>query len=422
MNSSSQTSNKELLARLASVECQDATFHSMPDPLVIESARGSILWDAEGRDYIDMCAGFGALPLGHNDASLISALSSRLLEAPGRLIHGLGDVCPTTEKIAVIETLLASLPERYSRATLCVTGSQAVEVAMKTAILATGGTGFISFSAAYHGLDFGALTVTGLPFFKEPFAAWGTVPQVSHLPFGADASTIRRALDDQTVKGIRPAAVIVEPVLGRGGFIPAPNGWLLDLERICKEKGILLIFDEIFSGLGRAGKWTFATEVGADLLCLGKALGGGMPLSACVGTEAAMSAWPKSQGEALHTGTFFGHPLSCFFGKATIDRLVQNDLTKSAADSGGRFLAHLHDAIGKSDKVLNIRGLGLMLAVEFRSPGDGARMMDLLREVAVIAIPAGQKGECISFTPALNVPDDLVDQTVSRIASVLPRL
>jgi 4-aminobutyrate aminotransferase/(S)-3-amino-2-methylpropionate transaminase len=394
----------------------------MTHPVVLDKGLGSLLWDVEGTEYVDLCAGFGALAIGHNEPSLLQALSVHMGDGRPSVIHGLGDVFPSLDKIDLLTQLRKLLPRDMSRIALAVTGSQAVELAMKTAMLATKGEGFIAFTSGYHGLDFGALSVSGLEFFKAPFGSWGHPATVRHLPFGCNPAEIAKAIDAQCLAGIKTAAILAEPVQGRGGGRAAPDGWLHEISALCRKKGVVLILDEVFAGLGRTGRWTVAEEVDADLICLGKALGGGMPLSACVGKGAVMDAWPESRGEALHTGTFFGHPLSCFFGVQTLAMMERIDAPRMAAAKGRYFRDVLEDLLLPSNKIKEIRGLGLMVTIEFHNPGDGERMMMALQQLGVIAIPAGVAGECLSLTPALNIPDELLKYSATKIASSVSHL
>lgn len=414
--------SRKLFSELSRYECQDSTFHRMAHPVVVDRALESMIWDVDGNEYIDWCAGFGALPLGHNDPVIMAAVRERLAGERPAIIHGLGDVFPAVDKIKLLEAIHQVVPRRYTKTALAVTGAQAVELAMKTAILATSGSGFIAFSSAYHGLDFGALGVTGMTLFKEPFGRWGINPAVSHLAFGASMETIANEIDAQMRSGIKTAGIIVEPIQGRGGIRIAPDGWLVEIAALCKAKGIVFILDEVFSGLGRTGRWTAAEVVPADLICLGKTLGGGMPLSACVGTDEAMGAWPVSQGEALHTGTFFGHPLSCYFAHHTLSEMVERQVVQKVQAKGERLQAWLSERLAGSIKCKEIRGMGLMVAVEGRSPGDGVKLMEALQLDGVLAIPAGVHGECLSLTPALNISDELIKISATKIASACSRL
>jgi 4-aminobutyrate aminotransferase/(S)-3-amino-2-methylpropionate transaminase len=191
------------------------------------------------------------------------------------------------------------------------------------------------------------------------------------------------------------------------------------LRRISERFGALLIFDEIFTGLGRTGRLTFAEEVPCDLLCLGKALGGGLPLSACVGTERSMLAWPESSGEALHTGTFFGHALACEVAADTLRDIVDHGLPKRADELGTWCRSWLQSRLAHHPGVKEIRGIGLMLAIDFKVPGLGATLMDRLRGMGVISLASGSQGESLSLTPPLNIPKELLEEALQRIVGCL---
>ncbi len=411
--------NTDYFQRLTAIEGSDATWRPEKDPLVLDRAKGSLVWDIEGNNFIDMIAGFGALPLGHNHGFI----QEKLNEQPDALVHGMGDVCPSRYKIEFIEKLLSFLPSSYKKALLAVTGSQAVELAMKTAMLATKGSGFISFEGAYHGLDFASLALTNNRYFRGSFESWLNVENVKHLPFECEEKLIRIAIQDFLRKGIRPAGIIVEPIQGRGGFRAASIEWLKLLKKISEETKCLLIFDEVFTGFGRAGCVTFAEQVECDLICFGKAIGGGMPLSACVGSENVMNAWPiNTNGEATHTGTFFGHPYSCRVGLSTLDLVKREDLINRAQKIGEKFLLKLKAELSENLLVSDVRGKGFMIAVEFKNPEHSIAVMKDLRSHGVLLIPCGSKGECISLTPALNIDTSLLDRVFDRIVDAIHRL
>ncbi|MBI2603810.1 MAG: aspartate aminotransferase family protein [Deltaproteobacteria bacterium] len=403
--------NLHWLKRLQDLECPDATWSPEDDPLVLETAQGSLLSDVEGRSYIDLCAGFGSLPLGHNHETVREILHKHSNE----IIHGLGDVYPSRFKIELMETLASLLPPSLDRMALAVTGSQAVELAMKTAILATGRSGFVSFEGAYHGLDMGSLSLTGREDFIQPFHSWFRQDRVTQLPFRCSMDLLRSTFRSMEKASAAPAAVIVEPIQGRGGVRAAGLEWLSRLRELCTQEGVLLIFDEIFTGLGRSGRITFAEEVPCDLLCLGKTLGGGFPLSACVGPAKIMSAWPVNKGEALHTGTFFGHPLSCQVANATLQMLAKEALWQRTKSLGTVFKEMLNRTLLHHPSVKEVRGEGFMLAIEFKRPGVGAVFMNQLRKAGVIAIPCGHNGECLSLTPAFNITEQLLNDAVARL-------
>ncbi len=409
--------NREGLFRLKSLESPDSTFWAAEPPLVIERGRGSIVYDTEGRSYIDLCAGFGALPLGHAHPSMLNIL--KVDDEIPRIIHGLGDVCPSRDKIEFLTTLRQLLPEHLTLTSLALSGSQAVETALKTAMLATGSYGFVALHGAYHGVDFGALPLTARAEFRKPFFPWINQASVKHLPINGDLAAFEKAIEVLKKSAHGFAGIIVEPIQGRGGMVAADSDWLASLADLSHRNGGLLILDEVFTGLGRIGSMSTAFEVHADMITLGKALGGGFPLSACVGTEACMRAWPINQGEAIHTGTFFGHPLSCRVGRATLEEIKAQDLPRQALASGRHAIQFLTENLGQIPGIKDIRGQGLFLAIEFHAAGQGAAFMTKLMAEGILAIPCGDHGEGISFTPALNIDQDLWQQALNKIVTLL---
>ncbi|MEZ4742589.1 MAG: aspartate aminotransferase family protein [Bdellovibrionota bacterium] len=411
--------NRQYLNELEKLECRDATEHGQEPPLVMDKALGSTIWDVEGRSYLDLCAGFGSLPLGHNHPEVVSVVANDLLFLKPPVMQGLGDVHPSVEKVEFLRILLKLLPRELNKASLAVTGSQAVEIAIKTALLATKGDGIIAIKNGYHGLDFGALSLNDRPEFTMPFSKWLVSEKVAHVDFGCQSQAIEQAIDMQARQGIKTAAIIAEPIQGRGGVHLPPSGWLEELYALATKKGMLLIFDEVYTGLGRSGKLTFAHDVPCDLLCLGKAIGGGMPLSACIGTQAVMDYWPESKGEAIHTGTFFGHPLACKVGRLTISLLLREKVIEKSVENGIFLRDLLSEALNSDSRVEKIRGSGMMNAIEFNVKNLAALVMSKLREKGVIAIPAGVQGECLSLTPPLNISRDHLREAVSKIHEVL---
>lgn len=417
----SPSGNTRWLERLKAVECSDATYPAVDPALVFTAGEGSWLYDVEGRGYLDLCAGFGVAALGHNPREIAAAYERRL---PGvtrpPIVHGMGDVYASRAKVELLETLTAALPEDLGVVSLSLTGGQAVETAVKSAILATRSTGFIAFEGAYHGVDLGILPLTAREDFGKPFAGWQREGRVIRLPFGAGRGAIEEAIQVLKARGAGFAGIITEPVQGRAGVRLAPEGWLKMLRDACRAHGGLLIYDEVFTGLGRTGRLTHAVETPCDLLCLGKALGGGFPVSACVGTREAMHGWPDSKGEALHTGTFFGHPFSCEVAALTLCAIIAQRLPERAGRLGDEARARL--AASLAPHAVAVRGSGLMMAIELRSAGDGARAMDRLRREGVVALASGERGECLQITPALNIPEDLLDEALARVERVVSAL
>lgn len=398
-----QNSNKMCMDILAQWETRDASYLKAAPPLVFARAQGSTVWDVEGRPYIDMCAGFGVLALGHNSA-VQKEVFRRTLEE-NLSVHAMGDVYPSVDKVEFLAFLGDVLPPHLAKGAFALSGGQAVELAVKTAQIATGKKGFISFEGSYHGLDLGILPLTSRKDFKEPFQDWIPERYVRELPFGCSLDLISDAVESQRREGYGCAAIIVEPIQGRAGIRLPPVDWLRSLSEFCQSEKILLIYDEVFTGIGRTGQLTFSTDFPCDLLCLGKALGGGLPLSACFGRQEVMDAWPENQGEAIHTGTFFGHPLSCRLGLATVHRIMSDNLLERSRVFGEGMLRDLRTAFANHPMVLDVRGQGMMIGIELKEAGAGALWMDRLRANGVIALANGMEGQGLALTPALTLSD-----------------
>lgn len=392
--------NQPWLQRLKSKECPDATYESPTYPLVLQRAEGSTVWDVNQTAYTDLCCGFGSLALGHRHSSLLKVF------AESQLIQGMGDVFANQYKVDMIETLMALMPNQFSRAALAISGGQAVELAMKTAMLATGHFGFITLKGGYHGLDLGVLPLTSREDFKAPFNPWFRDDIVQQVHRDCDLEQLISAIDALRASGVELAGIVVEPVMGRHGIRKIPVPQLQMFANVAHEYGGLLIFDEVMTGMGRTGTYCHAQDVEVDLLCFGKILGGGLPVSACVGTEKTMGAWPNSTGEAIHTGTYFGHALSCHASIATMHQIQENKLVERSAKLGAELKHFLRSELASSGIVKEVRGEGMLFGVEFEKEQTGLLLMESLLRRGVIVLPAGERGQCISMTPALNIPHD----------------
>jgi 4-aminobutyrate aminotransferase/(S)-3-amino-2-methylpropionate transaminase len=258
-----------------------------------------------------------------------------------RLLQALGDVYPADAKIALLERLTRLYPAPGAKGILAQSGSDAVSAALKTAKLATGKPGVLAFTGAYHGLGYGPLAACGLrESYREPFAG-ELNPHVRFATYPGDAAAAERSLEQSRKELARGdiGAVLIEPVLGRGGVVPAHAGSLKALEQLTHASGALLVADEIWSGLGRTGSWLASLEQGAlpDLICLGKGLGGGLPMSAVIGSEIAMLSWRRDP-EVVHTSTFAGAPLAASAAIATLEVLGKERLPERSAELGARYL------------------------------------------------------------------------------------
>ncbi len=371
------------------------------DPIVWDEALGANVRDVDGNVFVDLVAGFGVALVGHRHPYVVAAARAQ----QERLLHAMGDAMPDRTRIALLEALARVAPGRLSVSILGLSGADAVDAAVKTAVLATGRTGVLAFGGAYHGLSLGTVALQGYKAsFTEPFAAIAH-PGVHRLPYGADPDDVAVVLHRANI-----GMVLVEPILGRGGIEPAPAGWLEALRKLTHDTGTVLCFDEIQSGLGRSGERFACLHDGVvpDLMCVGKALGGGFPLSACIGTPEVMAHWGASGGEAIHTQTFLGHPVGCAAALAVIDQL-EGDLCDRVRERG--------EALERAFRGRPGRGRGLMRAVELGT--DAMRASRELLQRGFLVLPAGATS--LGFTPPVALSDPQLDALADALDAVAPR-
>jgi 4-aminobutyrate aminotransferase-like enzyme len=405
-------------ARLSEVECRNTTFLGDDWPIFWERAEGVNVWDVDGNRYLDMTSGFGVAGLGYGFTG------EALREQSVSLMHAMGDVHPARVKVELCEALSEITFEKWAgekgKCLFGNSGFEAVEAALKTAVIATGRSGILSFEGGYHGLGYGALLGQGIGWFREPFE--GQMAKVTErLAFPRTAAELEKFSEELwKLDGLKIGAVLVEPIQGRGGIIVPPDGFLKILREWCDTVGAVLIFDEIYTGFWRTGKM-FACEwegVVPDLICLGKALSGGFPISVCVGRSEVMDAWPVSKGEALHTSTFLGNPMGCAMSIEAIRKYREPQteaMVAAASERLGSGLRTLEDLAC----VKGIRGRGLMMGV---ATDSGDRVLEavkgLLRD-GVIALPDGPEGDVIAFTPPFAISDDEIDFAVGKLRNRL---
>ncbi|MGZ5544962.1 MAG: aspartate aminotransferase family protein [Limisphaerales bacterium] len=400
------------LQLLARYESRNVTF--MEDdrswPIVWERARGMYVWDTSGKKFLDLTAAFGVANAGHANPRVVKA-GQRQMQ---KLLHAMGDVHPHPLKPKLVQRLSQITFERWSkgaiegRTILNNSGFEAVEAALKTAVLATGRSGVITFTGAYHGLGYGALNATHRPYFRAPFksqlAKFGT-PVDWPTDLNKTEAAIRKLAATKKF-----GAILVEPIQARGGIRIPPTGFLKLLRKLCDRFGLLLILDEIYTGFGRTGEW-FACEhesVIPDLICLGKGMSGGFPISACVGRSDLMNkAWPRSHGEAIHTSTFLGHPVGCAMALAQIEEVSK---LIAPARSKGSFLKNLCP---------EMRGIGLMAGLEVESGAISMHAIKRLLHEGYIFLPEGDEGQVISFTPPLIINEAQIKQSIAALKEAL---
>jgi 4-aminobutyrate aminotransferase/(S)-3-amino-2-methylpropionate transaminase len=390
--------------------------------VVYATAQGSNVTDVDGNRYGDFAAGFGAMLLGHGHPNVLRVLE---LQA-ARLLQALGDVHPADAKIALCERLTQIFPEANARVILGQSGADAVTAALKTALLFTGKPGVIAFRGGYHGLSYAPLAACGLrESYRAPFASQLN-PHVTFLDYPATSLELTRVLEQASLlmREGSVGAVLVEPILGRGGVVVPPASFLPELAELARGYGALLIADEIWTGLGRSGKMLFSCENGLvpDLVCLGKGLGGGLPVSALIGRHDVMSAW-RREAEVVHTSTFAGAPLACATALATLDVLAREHLAERARALGQRFRELLEARLSELPSVKAIRGSGFMIAVDLGArAGSATALCRALLERGYITSTGGGQREVLVLTPALNIGERLLFGFIEPLTDALATL
>jgi diaminobutyrate-2-oxoglutarate transaminase len=407
-------------------------------PIVPVRAEGMAVTGADGREYLDCLAGAGSLPLGHNHPAAVAAIR-RVLDDSAPM-HVLDLATPIKDEFT--DTLLGCLPPelaRDARIQFCgPSGADAVEAALKLVRTATGNTGLISFSGAYHGMTAAALAASGNTSARTPAKVSDAgitrlpFPQDYRCPYGVGsgggahiaAEQLRRLLDDPCSGLTPPAALIVEPVQGEGGVIPAPDAWLRSIRETTRQHGIPMIADEVQTGFGRTGELWGVDHAGVvpDVMVLSKAVGGGLPLAVVV-YRAGLDRW----AEGAHAGTFRGHQLAMAAGTATIKYIREHDLATRARKVGEQLACTFREAADGLPAIGDVRGRGLMLGLELVDPDAapdalGARPAapELARAVRAEALErgllvelGGRHGAVLRLLPPLTITDAQAEQVAA---------
>jgi putrescine aminotransferase len=384
-------------------------------------AQGTKLWDEEGNEYLDALGGYGALNLGHNYPAVLEALL-KVKDYPNMLQASLGAV-----EAALAYNLAKLAPGELEVCFFCCSGTEAVEAALKLARAATGRSGFIYAENAYHGKTFGALSVGGNEKFKKSFEP--LLPGCEAIPFNDI-----KALEAQ-LKTRKFAAFIVEPVQGEAGFILPALDYFKKAQELCRQSGTLLILDEIQTGLGRTGKMFAAQHYDCqpDIMTLAKTLSGGyVPAAACL---ARRQIWDKAYGSQakclLHTSTFGGATWASAAGIAALEVLVTEKLPEQAAEKGKYFLEQLQPLAAKHKMIKEVRGLGLMLGVEFYTPSLLGSLSkeylasmvaaELLKKHRILTAYTLNNPNVLRLEPALIITKAEIDRIVQALDEVCSR-
>jgi 4-aminobutyrate aminotransferase-like enzyme len=390
---------------------------SSVNAIVYASGRGSNVVDVDGNRYVDLAGGFGALLLGHGHPAVLHAVARQAQ----RLLQALGDVHPSDVRVLLAERLATLHPAR-AQVILGQSGADAVSAALKTALLHTGRSGVVAFHGAYHGLSYGPLAACGLRAgYREPFRAQLN-PAVRFVDYPSDESGARATLEqvERALAVGDVGAVLVEPILGRGGCVVPPAGFLPRLARVAHAGGALLIADEIWTGLARAGRMLYSIQdaVVPDLICLGKGLGGGLPVSACLGSEKLMQAWRRDP-EVVHTSTHAGAPLACAAALATLDTIDREGLVERSASQGEAWRTALRSDLHKLPGV-EVRGAGLMIGIDLaRHPLRAVEVARALLQLGYIVSTGGGARDTLVLTPPLTVAESQLQPFASQLRQLL---
>lgn len=386
----------------------------MQTQVYVERAQNAEVWDVEGRRYIDFAAGIAVVNTGHRHPKVMAAVQRQL----DSFTHTCHQVLPYENYIRLGERLNALVPGDFEKRTLFVTtGAEAVENAIKVARIATGRSAVIAFGGAFHGRTFMGMSLTGkVQPYKAGFGAM--MPDVYHVAFPIE---LHGTSTEDAMAGIqklfkadldpgRVAAIILEPVQGEGGFYQAPPEFMRALRRLCDEHRIVLIADEVQTGFARTGK-LFAMEhydVQADLVCMAKALAGGLPLAAVTGRASIMdAAHPGGLG-----GTYGGNPLGIAAAHAVLDVIEEEDLCARANLLGSRLRQRLEAMRDSVPEIAEVRGPGFMVAVEFNQPQSAAPHPDFANRVrsealarGLVLLTCGVYANVIRFLAPITIPD-----------------
>jgi 4-aminobutyrate aminotransferase len=394
---------------------------------------GHRLWDDAGRSYLDFACGIAVTGLGHAHPRVTRAIHEQV----DRLVHvsnGLGYIEPVSR---LASALADTFPDPLDTVMFVNSGAEAVEGALKLARRVTGRPGFVAFEGAFHGRTFGAASVTSSNLnYRAGYAPF--VPGVEIVPFprpyadglseaeaSEEALAALRARMSSVVAPSDVAAMIVEPIQGEGGFRPAPAAFLRGLREICDEHGILLIVDEVQTGLARTGTmWAFEDAgIIPDVVAVGKAIANGLPLAAIVASRALHERW----GRGAHGSTFGGNPVACAAGVEVLGTIADEDLVGNARARGGQLVGGLRELAAADPRIGDIRGRGLMIGVELtrdratREPdGDLANaVIGRAADGGLIVLTAGPAHEVVRFLPPLDVTADEVDEALAMFESAL---
>jgi acetylornithine/N-succinyldiaminopimelate aminotransferase len=366
-------------------------------PIALKEGRGAVVWDVEGRSYIDCVAGIAVNNLGHAHPRL----AKTICQQAQKLIHT-SNLYYTEEQVKLAELLANVSP--HSKAFFCNSGAEANEGSIKLARKYTGKGEIIAMENSFHGRTITTITATGQKKYQKGFGP--LTPGFKHVPYG-DVDAVSETITNNT------AAVLVEPVQGEGGVIMPPYGYLEDLKNLCQEKNILLIFDEVQTGFGRTGEM-FASQtfkVTPDITTLAKAIAGGFPMGAIMASDEVGAAFVPGD----HAATFGGSPLACAAALTSIETIQEEELLLKSRENGSYFQEKLMTIMDSHGLVEDVRGVGLMLGMEMEI--SCAKIVDAMREKGVLVNCAADK--VLRFVPPLVISQEEINMVTCRLDEVL---
>jgi acetylornithine/LysW-gamma-L-lysine aminotransferase len=368
-------------------------------PLVITRGKGALVWDAKGKEYVDCTGSYGVALLGHSHPKVVAAICKQaetLISCHASFYNN--------KRTEFLRKLMSITPKGLNKAFLSNSGSESVECALKLARKFTGKPEIIAVMGGYHGKTMGALSATWDKKYREPFQP--LVPEFKHVP-PDNLEKLAQAITSKT------AAVLLEPIRGEGGVRVPPDDFLPGVRELCDKNNVLLIFDEVQTGFGRTGKMFGCNHWGVtpDIMCLAKPFAGGLPIGITVAKEGIMSSLKIGE----HSSTFSGSPLVCSAASAAIDVLVKDRLAERAETLGGYFRGKLEELQAKYNIVKEVRGLGLMLGMEFRY--DVRNIIMRTMEEGVLILNAGRN--VLRFLPPLVIERKQVDRTIHVLDEVI---
>jgi acetylornithine/LysW-gamma-L-lysine aminotransferase len=371
-------------------------------PVTIESGKGSHVWDVDGKEYIDCMGGYGVALVGHQNERVVKAIKEQV----DKIITVHSSVYNKTRE-EFLKLLIQLAPKGLTQVHLNNSGAEAVEAAIKFARKFTGKKGMVAMKGSYHGKTFGALSLTFNPKYKKAFQP--LVEKTSFASFG-DIASLRETIDEDT------AFVILEPIQGESGIIVPPDGFLQDVRKLCDEKGILLIFDEIQAGLGRTGRlWACQHwNTSPDIMCLAKGIAGGVPMGATLVRPDILATISKGE----HSSTFGGNPLSCAAGIAALKALTEDGLIENSEKMGKIFREGLEKLKDKHSIIREIRGKGLMIGVEMKFEVRDI-LMELIKD-GVLMLYSGRN--ILRILPPLVISEEDITKVLQRLDTVLSRV